>query len=238
MPLVPRDGARVVRRSRDRGATEQRLRVGESRPRGAPRRGPRVHVVRAGDDRVRRLADDRLSHAGVEAVLRWDVFPAVLEVGPPRLRGTGDGNRPCVEGGTPARQRSGWAADRAAAVGDVRRRRGKRGRGRRGVGQGRRAVSDGVRPPACRIRGRTEVPTAIGAAVPAARARSEESAAAAVHGHGDAPRDGARRHARPCWWRLSPLLGGRRMARAALREDAVRPGTAGAGVSRSRAGDG
>ena len=44
------------------------------------------------------------------------------------------------------------------------------------------------------------------------------------------------RHARPRRRRLSSLLGGRGVARPALREDAVRPGAAGAGVPRSRAG--
>ena len=52
----------------------------------------------------------------------------------------------------------------------------------------------------------------------------------------DAARDGARRHARSHRRRLSSLLGRRRLARAAFREDAVRPGAAGARVSRSGAG--
>ena len=49
-------------------------------------------------------------------------------------------------------------------------------------------------------------------------------------------RDGAGRHARPRRRRLSSLLGRRGVARPALREDAVRPGAARAGVPRSRAG--
>ena len=49
-----------------------------------------------------------------------------------------------------------------------------------------------------------------------------------------AARDGARRDARPHRRRISPLLGRRRVARAALREDAVRPGAARARVSRRR----
>ena len=52
----------------------------------------------------------------------------------------------------------------------------------------------------------------------------------------DAAGDGARRHARPRRRRLSSLFGRRRLARAAFREDAVRPGAARAGVSRGRAG--
>ena len=49
----------------------------------------------------------------------------------------------------------------------------------------------------------------------------------------DAAGDGARRHARPHRRRVPPLLGRRRLARAALREDALRPGAARARV-RSR----
>ena len=45
-------------------------------------------------------------------------------------------------------------------------------------------------------------------------------------------------HARPYRRRLSPLLRRRGLASPALREDAVRPGAADAGVSRGRAGDG
>ena len=52
------------------------------------------------------------------------------------------------------------------------------------------------------------------------------------HGRGDAARDAARRHLRPARLRLSPLLDGRGLARAALREDALRPGAARAGVHR------
>ncbi len=52
----------------------------------------------------------------------------------------------------------------------------------------------------------------------------------------DAARHGARRDARSHRRRLPPLFRGRRLARAALREDAVRPGAAGARVSRGRPG--
>ncbi len=54
----------------------------------------------------------------------------------------------------------------------------------------------------------------------------------------DAARDGARRHARPRRRRLPPLLGRWRLARPALREDAVRPGADRARLPRSGAGDG
>ncbi len=42
---------------------ERALRVDQGRPRGAAGRRSRLHDVRAGDDRIRRLADERLAHA-------------------------------------------------------------------------------------------------------------------------------------------------------------------------------
>ena len=60
---------------------------------------------------------------------------------------------------------------------------------------------------------------------------------AARHGARHAARDGARRDARPPRRRIPSLFGGRRLARAALREDALRPGAAGAGLRRGRAAD-
>ena len=82
VPLVPRHGARIVRERRHREAPERRLRVDQGGPRGAARRRPRLHVVRAVDDRVGRLADDRVSDARAEAVLRRDLLPARLALGP------------------------------------------------------------------------------------------------------------------------------------------------------------
>ena len=76
VPLVPRDGARVVRGRGDRRADERAVRQHQGRSRGAA--GPRrhLHAGRAGDDGPRRLADDRVPHAGGRAVLRRHVLPA------------------------------------------------------------------------------------------------------------------------------------------------------------------
>ena len=76
VPLVPRDGARVVRGRGDGADDERPLRLREGRPRGAARRRRRLHgrggrAVGAG-----RLADDRVRHAGRRAVLRRHVLPA------------------------------------------------------------------------------------------------------------------------------------------------------------------
>src|SRR5690606_37853244 len=46
LPLVPRDGARVVREPRDRGAAERALRQHQGGSRGAAGRGPRLHDLR------------------------------------------------------------------------------------------------------------------------------------------------------------------------------------------------
>ena len=64
LPLVPRDGARVVRGRGDRRADERALRQRQGRPRGAARPRRALHGGRRRADRPRRLADDRLPHAG------------------------------------------------------------------------------------------------------------------------------------------------------------------------------
>ena len=60
LPLVPRDGARVVRGRRRPRRHQRALRRDQGRPRGAPRRRRRLHGGDPGDDRPRRLADDRV----------------------------------------------------------------------------------------------------------------------------------------------------------------------------------
>ena len=72
-----------------------------------------------------------------------------------------------------------------------------------------------LRPRARRLRRRSEVPARLrdGAAAPARRGRAGDPHAAG---------DGRGRHPRPGGRRLRPLLGGRALARAPLREDALR----------------
>ena len=76
LPLVPRDGARVVRGSCDRGRDERALREREGRSRGASRPRRRLHGGGRRDVRPRRLADDGLPDAGRRAVLRRHLLPA------------------------------------------------------------------------------------------------------------------------------------------------------------------
>ena len=76
LPLVPRDGARVVRGRGDGARDERAVRLREGRPRGTP--GPRLGLHGRGRraDRQRRLADDGVPDARRRAVLRRHVLPA------------------------------------------------------------------------------------------------------------------------------------------------------------------
>src|ERR1700743_2800369 len=69
LPLVPRDGARVLRGPRGRGADERRLRLRQGRPRGAPRRRRGLHGGVPGADRPGRLAAERVLDPRAGAVL-------------------------------------------------------------------------------------------------------------------------------------------------------------------------
>ena len=87
-----------------------------------------------------------------------------------------------------------------------------------------RRAARAVRPALGRLRPRAEVPARLDARVPAARAASLDL----VRGTLDGMARG--RHVRPRRRRLPPLLGRRAVARAALREDALRQRAARPGV--------
>ena len=76
LPLVPCDGAGVLRGPRHGGADERQLRVREGGPRGASRRGRPLHGGPAEHERTRRLAAERVPHARAAAVLRRHLLPA------------------------------------------------------------------------------------------------------------------------------------------------------------------
>ena len=126
------------------------------------------------------------------------------------------------------------------AARDDRRGRGGAGSRRRSPAGGdrrrHRGVRAGVRSPPRRVWRRAEVPTAVGVALSRRRVRADGPRRGPTNGARDAARDGARRHARPRRRRVSPVLGRRGVARAALREDALRPGAARARVPRGVAG--
>ena len=92
LPLVPRDGARVLRGPRDRGLHERALRQRQGRPRGATRRRRDLHGGGAGDERPRRLADDGLPRPRGGPLLRRHLLPARREPRHAQLQ-DGDGSR-------------------------------------------------------------------------------------------------------------------------------------------------
>ena len=81
-----------------------------------------------------------------------------------------------------------------------------------------------------RLGRRAEVPAADDHRAPAARAPPDGRPRAAVDGPANARCHGRRRHLRPSRRRLRAVLDRRRLARAALREDALRQRPAGPGV--------
>ena len=101
---------------------QRRLRLDQGRPRGAARRRPRLHDVRAVDDRVRRLADDGVPHARAEAVLRRHLLSAAVEVGTAGLHRSARRDRARVDARSRARRLRRGGAVRSAEVGRRRRR--------------------------------------------------------------------------------------------------------------------
>ena len=219
-------------------ALNAELRLDQGRPRGAARRRPRLHDVRPVDHGFRRLADDRVPHAGAEAVLRRHLLPAAVEVGPAGLHGPAGGDRARLD----------------------------RTIGRASTSRRRNCSTGSSRSPAPTAGRRPNRPSPVPTRWPkrwsSTRWRSiaehggfgespkfprpsellfllreharTGAAAAADDGDRDAARDGARRHARSRRRRLPSLFGRRGVAGAALREDALRPGATGARVPGSR----
>ena len=112
----------MLRERRDRGADERALRLRQGRSRGAPRRRRDLHGGPAGDDRQRRLADERVRHARAGAVLRRHVLPA--RAAPRACRAGRRCCRPSRRRGTRSARRSArrttrwpraWAAPRACS---------------------------------------------------------------------------------------------------------------------------
>ncbi len=83
-----------------------------------------------------------------------------------------------------------------------------------------------LRPRLGRVRPGPEVPVDVPPRVDAAGLHDHRRRGPAGHRLHHARRHGVGRDVRPHRWGLRPLLGRSRMARAALREDALRPGTA------------
>ena len=228
LPLVPRDGARVLRGRGDRRLHERALRLRQGRPRGAPRRRRPLHGGGAGDQRPGRLADDGLLRSRGRALLRRHLLPARREPRHAELsHGDGSGARRVRESARGA-ARAG-ARDAPAAGRDRRRRAGRRAARRRAARGGGRDPARERRPAARRLRRRAQVPARLDA-------RAAAGARRARAGRAHARRDDGGRHLRPARRRLRPLLGRRELARPPLREDALRQRAAGARLPARLAG--
>ena len=151
------------------------LRVHQGRSRRTAGRRPRLHVVRAGDDGRRRLADVGVPHAGAETVLRRHLFPAVVALGPAgildllgELARVWKDDRPRVD------QAAAELFDRLKVVTGTGGRSACRESRRRAdaLDVGSRAVPDDVRPPPRRLWRCAEVSASFRAAVPAAGTRA------------------------------------------------------------------
>ena len=75
VPLVSRDGARIVRGSRDRKAHERIVRLDQGRSRGAARHRRHLHDRRPSDDGPGGLADDDVPHSRRRSILRRHLLP-------------------------------------------------------------------------------------------------------------------------------------------------------------------
>ena len=127
LPLVPRDGARVLRGRGHRRAHERAFRAREGGPRGAPRHRRHLHGGDPGHEpRPRRVADDGLPHPRSGAVLRRHVFPARRRARPPRLPHPSPAHRRPVGEGQGGAARAGRGARPLPAREHARRRRGRR----------------------------------------------------------------------------------------------------------------
>ena len=230
LPLVPRDGARVLRGRRDRRAHEPRLRPREGRPRGAARRGRPLHGRGRRHDGTRRLADDRLPDARRAPLLRRDVLPAraqardaeLLAGAPGRLGGLQEPPpRPRAAGRRSCRRHQ--AGERPGALG--------RAADERPPERSRAGASPLLRPPRGRLRPGAEVPGRVDDRAPPPPPRRQRRRGGALDGAPDPRPHGRGRDVRRARRRLPPLLRGRPLARPALREDALRQRAARVGLS-------
>ena len=86
LPLVPRDGAGVLRGPGHGGADERGVRMREGRPRGASRRGRPLHGGACRHDGPGRVAAERVPDPRAAAVLRGHLLPPRAPQGMPAWR--------------------------------------------------------------------------------------------------------------------------------------------------------
>src|SRR5436190_1690032 len=214
LPLVPRDGARVLRGSGHGGLHERALRLHQGRSRGAPRPRLDLHGGGPGDDRAWRLAADRLPRPRRGALLRRHLLPARATAGNGQPANGDGGGRGVLEHAAGTNPRLG-GPDSRAARGDGTPRALGRASERRPAGHRGQPPTDAGRHAPRRVRGGAQVPAGSGPRVAPGPRRQRRR-------RGDPGRDGSRRHPRPDRRWLRALLGRRAVARAPLREDALR----------------
>ncbi len=230
MPLVPRDGAGVVRGRGGRGDSQRELRRHQSRSRGAAGRRFDLHAGRADDDRARRLADVDVPHAGRAAVLRRHLLPTRGSSRHARASGACSITSPTPIGPGARRSRKRRSSVQQALSGHLHVDRDRGGRSIIVLSTPRqRASRRATTRCTAGFGGAPKFPPSMaldflmqaGASRPATRHLRE------IVSH-DADEDGPRRDVRPGRRRLSPLLRRCPMARPALREDALRQRSPGA----------
>ena len=204
LPLVPRDGARVVRGRGDRGVPQRALRERQGRPRGTSRRRRGLHAGDDRDDRPRRLADDLRARPRGRAVLRRHLLPRPAAARAARVPAGAPGARQAwtlpPRGGAAGR-RPASATTCAAPSCPPGRSRSTRGARRRPLphspGSSTPPTAGSAPRPSSRRRWCSSSCSGTPAAGPAATRRRD----ARPH----AGRDGPRRHLRPARRRLRAL---------------------------------
>ncbi len=236
LPLVPRDGARIVRGRGHRQGDERAVRQHQSRPRGAAGHRPDLHARAASDGRARRLADDHVPDADGRAGMGRHLFSKGFA-----LRAAGFCRRAASRGAAVPRGAGQDRAEPGGAPGAVGRKGAAAGQGdHRPQGARRRRQADRQRLRHGRWRpGRgAQVSAADDPRIPVAGGPAHGRPAVLRDGRAQPGAHGRGRHLRPSRRRLLALFGRCRVAGAAFREDALRqrpaPGAVGAGLAAQR----
>ncbi len=219
LPLVPRDGPRVLRGRRRRRRDEPPVRQHQGRPRGTPRCRFHLHGCRAGHERSRRLADDGVPHTRRSSVLRRHLLPEAQLLEPDggdRRRVAQPSGRHPPERRRPDRRDRPHGADPA----------GLRSARHRGAQPNAAAAGRLVRPDVGRLRHGAEVPLDDEPRSGVACVHAAPSGRRPHHRDDFTRCDGQRWHVRPHRRWLCSLLGRREVVGAPFREDALRPGAA------------
>ena len=182
LPLVPRDGARVLRGPEVAALMNERLRLHQGRPRGAPGRRRDLHGRRPGDDRPRRLAAERVPDARGRSVLRGHLLAAraAPEACPPGRRSWSASPTPGSEQREEIEETGRRILPRLAGAARARAGRGASSTRRRSTPRSPRCGAATTAEHGGFSTERAEVPRRIGDRVPAAPRRAPDGAAHAA----------------------------------------------------------